>query len=99
MARDQFSGVVLNGHKVAAVQVPFDPTARWGTAAGPLWRGRRGYRVRGSLHGTAFERAIVPQSRAFWLLLDAAVLGAAGVAVGDTVRVAVEPTVQSGGTG
>jgi SOS-response transcriptional repressor LexA len=51
------------------------------------------------LNGTAFESAIVPRSRAFWLLLDDSVLGAAGVSVGDTVRVAVEPTVQSGGSG
>jgi hypothetical protein len=99
MARDQFSGVVLDGHKGAAVEVPFDPTARWGIDAGPLRPGRRGHRVRGSLNGTAFESAIVPRSRAFWLLLDDSVLGAAGVSVGDTVRVAVEPTVQSGGSG
>jgi hypothetical protein len=99
MAREQFSGVVLDGHKGAAVQMPFDPAARWGIAAGPLRPGRRGHRVRGSLNGTAFESAIVPRSRAFWLLLDDAVLGAAGVAVGDTVRVAIEPAGRTGGKG
>ena len=93
MALAHFSGVVLDGHKGAAVEVPFDPADRWGVAAGPLWPGRRGHRVRGSVNGAAFESAIVPRSRAFWLLLDDAVLGAAGAAVGDTIRVAVEPAV------
>ncbi|HEX5010862.1 MAG TPA: hypothetical protein VFY71_10715 [Planctomycetota bacterium] len=45
---DQFRGIILEGHKGAAVPVPFDPVQRWGLPARALWRGRRGHRVRRS---------------------------------------------------
>jgi hypothetical protein len=86
-----FTGTVLGGHKGAAVEVPFDPAARWGVPPGPLRPGRRGHRVRATVNGAAVETAVVPRSRTFFLLLDEAVLAAAGAAVGDEVRVRVAP--------
>jgi Domain of unknown function (DUF1905) len=87
----RFAGEVLLGHKGAAVEVPFDPTERWGVAAGPLWRGRRGHRVRGDLKKVRFESSIVPRSKRFWLLLDEGLLASAKVSPGDRIRVAIEP--------
>ncbi|MEP7132207.1 MAG: DUF1905 domain-containing protein [Acidobacteriota bacterium] len=87
----RFQATLLGGHKDAACEVPFDPGDAWGTPAAPLWRGRRGHRVRGRLNGFAFESAIVPRSRRFWLIVDAAMRKGAGVEIGKTVAVQVEP--------
>jgi hypothetical protein len=45
------------------------------------------------------KSAIVPRSRTYFLLIDDAVLEAAGAAIGDTVRVAFEPAGNTGGDG
>jgi hypothetical protein len=87
----RFKGEILLGHKGAAVEVPFDPAERWGLAAEPLWRGRRGHVVRGRLNGKPFTSSVVPRMKRFWVLVDAEVLRAAKVSVGDTVEVALEP--------
>lgn len=73
-------------------KVPFDPADAWGTPPAPLWRGRRGHRVRGRLNGFAFESAIVPRSRRFWLIVDATTLKGAGAEIGKTVGVQVQPS-------
>jgi hypothetical protein len=89
--RERFEGVVLLGHKEAAVEVPFDPETRWSIPAAPLRPGRRGHFVRGNLNGTQFESAIVPRSKRFWLLLRDEILKSARVSAGDRVKVAIEP--------
>ncbi len=91
MKRERFEGVVLLGHKEAAVEVPFDPATRWSIPAAALRPGRRGHFVRGSLNGTEFESAIVPRSKRFWLLLRDEILESASVSAGDRVKVAIEP--------
>src|SRR4051812_43153513 len=93
MAPAQFAGIVLDGHKGAAIEVPFDPAARWGIEARPLWPGRRGHRVDGRLNRTSFEGAIVPRSRTFFLLVDSEFLQNAKVAVAATVSVLVQPRI------
>jgi hypothetical protein len=90
--RATFSAEVLEGHKGPAVEVPFDPAARWGTPPVPLWRGRRGHPVRGRLNGRAFESVIVPRSRRFYVLVGAEVPAAFGIEAGETVRVTLQPT-------
>ena len=90
---DRFRAEILQGHKGAAVELPFDPAVRWALAATALWPGRRGHVVRGRLAGRPFESAVVPRQRRHFVLVDAALLAAAGVAVGDTVEVSVEPLV------
>jgi len=87
----QFAAVLLAGHKGCAVQVPFDPAVRWGLAPAPLWRGRRGYRVEGTLNGLPFVDAIVPRSGRHWLLAAEDLIATAGVAVGDRVEVRITP--------
>lgn len=88
----RFRSVLLEGHKGAACEVPFDPAERWGTGPVPLRRGRRGHRVTATVGGVSFEGAVVPRSRRFWLLVDEATARAAGVAVGDEVEVSIALT-------
>jgi hypothetical protein len=92
MKKKRFKAEVLSGHKDDAVEVPFDPTAVWGLPPRPIWRGRRGYVVRGTLNGLAFaESFVVPRQKKFYMVLDRELEQAAGVRVGDSVTVAIEP--------
>jgi hypothetical protein len=91
MKKIRFAGELLLGHKGAAVEVPFDPAARWNIPPTPLWRGRRGHRVSGVLKRIRFESCIVPRSKRFWMLVDADLMRSAGVSVGDRIQVTVEP--------
>lgn len=94
MKKKRFKAEVQAGHKDDAVEVPFDPTAEWGLPAKPIWRGRRGHVVRGTLNGFAFEESfIVPRQKKFYMVIDRDLEQAAGVSVGDRVNVAIEPTV------
>ena len=95
MSPARFRGEILAGHKGAAVEVPFDPAERWGLGAVALWRGRRGHRVTGVVQKLRFESSVVPRSKRFWLLLDEDLLDAAGLAVGDRVDVAIEPSASA----
>jgi uncharacterized protein DUF1905 len=86
-----FRGTILEGHKDAAVEVPFDPAERWGVEPVHLRRGRHGHRVRATVNGVSFETSIVPRSKRYWLELDPAALRAADVSGGDDVAVTVTP--------
>jgi len=91
MSSVRIRGELLEGHKGAAVEVPFDPSVRWKREASKLWRGRRGHPVRARLGSVDFESAIVPRSKRFWLLVDAAVLSKTGRKVGDVLQITIEP--------
>lgn len=86
-----FRGVLLAGHKGAAVEVRFDSATEWGIAATALWKGRRGQRVSATLNRIAFESAIVARSKSFWLLVDDDVLSSAETSVGEDVALVIEP--------
>lgn len=86
-----FTAVLHDGHKAAALEVPFDPAQQWEIAPEPLWHGRRGFRVTGKLNNHAFESVIVPRASRFWLLVETAQQHALDIAVGDEVRVSVKP--------
>lgn len=92
MKRKKFIAAVQGGHKENAVEVPFDPAAEWNLPARPIWRGRRGHVVRGTVNGFAFaEGFIVPRQKRFFLMIDRDLQQLAGVSAGDSVTVAVEP--------
>jgi uncharacterized protein DUF1905 len=91
MKSERFDAVLLLGHKGCGAEVPFDPARRWGIAARPLWPGRRGHRVEGSLNGVRFESCVVARSGRFWVLVDEKTREAAGAAIGDTARVTLVP--------
>jgi len=95
MKRARFKAELLGGHKGAAVEVPFDPAKKWPIDAVALWPGRRGHIVRAELNGVSFGSCIVPRSRKFWMLIDEGVQRKAGASVGDSVRVMVEPVIES----
>lgn len=70
MKKRRFEAELLTRHKDGAFEVPFDPAHEWKIAARPLWRGRRGFLVSGTINGINFESAIVPRQKKFYLLID-----------------------------
>jgi len=87
-----FTATVLSGHKQDAVEVPFDPAARWNSAPVSIRPGRRGLRVHAEIHGHGFETHVVSRSKKFWLLLSSEVEDKLSIKAGDTVSVALEPS-------
>lgn len=90
--KKKFSGELLSGHKQDAVEVPFDPAGEWKLQPKSLWPGRRGFRVKATIKGRAFESAIVARQKRWFLLIDSEVARRAGVGLADTVQVTVEPS-------
>jgi hypothetical protein len=88
----RFTATLLDGHKGAAFEVPFDPAERWGTPSRALRRGRHGHRVRGSINGTRFDSEVVPRARSFFVVIDSKVQKAAGLSVGDRARISIQPS-------
>ena len=92
MKKKRFQAEIQAGHKDDAVEVPFDPADVWGLPPQPLWRGRRGHAVQGTLNGSRFEESfIVPRQKKFFMVLDRDLQQAAGVSAGDSVKLVVEP--------
>ena len=92
MKPEKFNGTILSGHKQqAAVEVPFNPAEKWSIEARKLWPGRHGHVVQGKLNGVTFYSCIVPRQKRFYMLIDQDLLLAAGVSVGDTISVAIQP--------
>lgn len=99
MKKKTFKAEIMSGHKDDAVEVPFDPFAVWGLPPRPIWKGRRGHAVSGSLNGVGFDESfIVPRAKKFYLIIDKDMERAAGVAAGDAVRLSLAPSDQSSGT-
>jgi hypothetical protein len=93
MQTQHFVAELLLGHKGAAVIVPFDPGAVWGTR--PVEHGvlpwREGHLVRGKIDGVRFDGWIGRRWGRFFLLVDAALQRKAGVKVGDMLQVELAP--------
>jgi predicted DNA-binding protein (MmcQ/YjbR family) len=91
MANAQFTATLVGGHKGAAFEVPFDPEERWEIPPEKLRAGRNGHRVAGKVNGVAFESAIVPRSRKFWLEIDDDLRKKARLEIGAPAKVAIRP--------
>jgi Protein of unknown function (DUF419)./Domain of unknown function (DUF1905). len=91
MADARFTAVLIEGHKGAAFEVPFDPAKRWDMAPVSLQAGRRGHRVAGKVNGVAFESTIVPRSRKFWLQVDEALRELAKLEINSSAKIAIRP--------
>jgi hypothetical protein len=91
-----FSAELVQGHKgVTVVLVPFDPedpNEGWGEKPVRLDPRRDGWLVEGNVDGVSFEGYIGQRWGRFFIIVDAALRAAAGVAVGDTLEVEVKPT-------
>jgi hypothetical protein len=84
---EKFESIVLDGHKGLAFEIPFDPGQRWGAGPEPLWPGRRGYRVQGTVNKVRFESAAVGRARKFFVLVTDEMKKAAKLREGSTVSV------------
>lgn len=91
MKKEKFKAEILSGHEEATAEVPFNPVVKWHIPGGQLWHGKRGYKVKGTLNGTAFESVIVSRARSFFLIIEDALLSTAGAAVGEKVEITVVP--------
>ncbi len=98
MSEVRFDAVVIDGHKGAAVEVPFDPAERWSTTPVTIAPGRRGHPVEGKLGKTPLQSHVVARSRKHYLLLDAKLLKTAGASIGDRVKVVLKPAREASRT-
>ena len=93
MDRVQFEAELIEGHKgVTVVLVPFDPEERWSRKPVRLDGRRHGWLISGSANGVAFDGYIGERWNRFFIIIDDSLRAAAKVAVGDTVKMIVEPT-------
>jgi hypothetical protein len=103
MRKKQFRAELLDGHKGPAVLVPFDPATTWGTrptrVASKIYGIRPGHLVRGTMNGCRFEGWIGSRWGKFFILVDEELQQKTGAAVGDMVRVAIEPRPAAPTTG
>ena len=97
-----FVAELLDGHTGPAVLVPFDPQDAWGAPpqkiANPVYGQSSGHRVTGTMNGHPFDGWIGRRWGSFFLLVDAALRRAAGIAVGDQVRVVIGPAASPAAT-
>ena len=85
----KFRAQLLPGHKVRAVEVPFDPEIEWGVPPQKLGQEAHGHPVNARIRGIFFASNIIQQQRKFYLLIDAETERAAGIAAGDVFEVSV----------
>lgn len=79
MPKDRFTAVIRDGHKGAAVEVP------------PTWQ--KPQPVEAQINGIPFDGEIVARSRKLWLKIDAELLDAANVGIGDEVTISIDPRI------
>jgi hypothetical protein len=91
MKPERFVSVVLDGHKGLAFEIPFDPAARWDVAPVPLWPGRRGIRVQGTVNGVRFESVAVSRARRAFVLVTEEMKKAGKLRKGSSVDVTLSP--------
>lgn len=91
MKAEKFEGELLSGHKLAAVEVPFDPALRWQAPKVKLWPGRRGYRVSGTVNGAQFDSSVVSRSSRFYVLIPDELRESINIGIGDPVEITLEP--------
>ncbi len=89
----KFSAELFEGHKqVTAVIVPFDPEIAWNQKPIALDPRREGWLVRGTVNKKKFEGWIGYRWSRFFIIIGPELREVAGVAVGDTLDLVVEPT-------
>lgn len=87
-----FHAQILDGHKGAAVIVPFDPAKIWDVepaTVSPPWK--KGYLVSGKINRAGFEGWIGNRWGRNFILVDDELLKKARAKIGDVVRMTVSP--------
>jgi hypothetical protein len=93
MNKVQFEAELIEGHKaVTVVLVPFDPEENWSIKPVRLEGRRHGWLIVGSANGVGFDGYIGERWNRFFIIIDSALRSAADVAVGDSLKMRVEPT-------
>jgi hypothetical protein len=93
MDKAQFEAELIEGHKgVTVVIVPFDPEEGWSLKPVRLAGRRHGWPISGTANGVGFDGYIGERWNRFFIIIDSSLRGAAKVAVGDTLKMIVEPT-------
>jgi len=96
MNRVQFEAELIEGHKgVTVVIVPFDPEEQWSMKPVRLEGRRHGWLVVGSVNGVRFDGYIGERWNRFFIIMDRDLRDAANVAIGDTLKVSIEPTASA----
>jgi hypothetical protein len=91
MKPQRFEAILLEGHKEAGLEVPFDPARQWSLPIKHLKTGRWGHEVEGTLNDIPLQGVIVPRSGRFYLVVDAALQESARVSPGKRVLVVLKP--------
>jgi hypothetical protein len=89
----EFEAELIEGHKgVTAVIVPFDPEEGWSQKPVRLDPRRHGWLISGKANGVRFDGYIGERWGRFFIIIDQELREAAGVSVGDTLSLIIEPT-------
>jgi hypothetical protein len=89
----EFNAELIEGHKgVTVVLVPFDPEEGWSLKPVRLHERRHGWLIRGTVNGVPFNGYIGERWGRFFIIVDRELREAAGVSVGDTLRIVIQPT-------
>jgi|HubBroStandDraft_5_1064220.scaffolds.fasta_scaffold150360_1 hypothetical protein len=93
MGPQRFTSELIEGHKgVVVVIVPFDPEDVWQQKPVRLAERRHGWLVKGTVNRVAFDGYVGERWGRFFVMLEERLRKAAGVGVGDEVRVVLTPT-------
>ena len=93
----QFEAELIQGHKgVTVVLVPFDPEEKWSMKPVRLSGRRHGWVVACRANDIAFDGYIGERWNRFFIIIEKNLREAAKVSVGDTLRMAVQPTSSAG---
>lgn len=93
--RVSFDAELIEGHKsVTAVIVPFDPEAVWRRKPVRLDARRDGWLVQGTINRRRFDGYIGNRWGRFFLIVDAQMCEALGVSPGESLSLALEPTLE-----
>ena len=91
--KTEFVAELIEGHKgVTVVIVPFDPEEGWSQKPVRLDSRRHGWLVTGTVNRMPFEGYIGERWGRFFIVIEPDLRKAAGVSVGDQLKMIVRPT-------
>ena len=90
----EFEAQLVEGHKgVTVVILPFDPEEGWSLKPVQLESRRHGWLITGTANGVRFDGYVGERWGRFFIIIDPELREDAGISVGDTLRMRVQPTM------